>query len=150
MLFLRGPSVTWMVIMFQNIFTTAPTFMIMFLAALQEIPPTLYEAAAIDGANRWQQFVRITLPMLRPVLLLVVVLGTIGTWQIFDQVKLLTAGGPLDTTLVPVYLIYSEALGTKGPSQMGYAAAMAFLLAIIIFTFTIIQRRYIETGTEQY
>ena len=148
--FLRGPSVTWMVIMFQNIFTTAPTFMIMFLAALQEIPPTLYEAAAIDGANRWQQFVRITLPMLRPVLLLVVVLGTIGTWQIFDQVKLLTAGGPLDTTLVPVYLIYSEALGTKGPSQMGYAAAMAFLLAIIIFTFTIIQRRYIETGTEQY
>jgi len=148
--FLRGPSVTWMAIMFQNIFTTAPTFMIMFLAALQEIPPTLYEAAAIDGANRRQQFWRITIPMLRPVLLLVVVLGTIGTWQIFDQVKILTAGGPLDTTLVPVYLIYAEALGTKGPSQMGYAAAMAFLLAIIIFTFTLIQRRYIESGTEQY
>jgi multiple sugar transport system permease protein len=148
--FLRGPSVTWMAIMFQNIFTTAPTFMIMFLAALQEIPPTLYEAAAIDGANRWQQFWRITIPMLRPVLLLVVVLGTIGTWQIFDQVKILTAGGPLNTTLVPVYLIYTEALGTKGPSQMGYAAAMAFMLAIIIFVFTLIQRRFIESGTEQY
>jgi multiple sugar transport system permease protein len=148
--YLRGPSVTWMAIMFQNIFTTAPTFMLMFLAALQEVPPTLYEAAGIDGADRRQQFFKITVPMLRPVILLVVVLGTIGTWQIFDQVKILTAGGPLDTTLVPVYLIYAEALGTNGPPQTGYAAAMAFLLAAIIFVFTIIQRRFIESGTEQY
>ena len=148
--YLSGPSITWMVIMFQNIFTTAPTFMIMFLAALQEIPPTLYEAASIDGANAWQQFTRITVPMLRPVLLLVVVLGTIGTWQVFDQVKILTAGGPLDTTLVPVFLIFSEALGTNGSPRMGYAAAMAFLLAIIIFAFTFVQRRYIESSSEQY
>jgi multiple sugar transport system permease protein len=148
--YLRGPSVTWMAIMFQNIFTTAPTFMIMFLAALQEIPTPLYEAASIDGANRWQQFWKITVPMLRPVILLVVVLGTIGTWQVFDQVKILTAGGPLDTTVVPVYLIYSEALGTSGPPQMGFAAAMAFILALIIFGFTFIQRRFIERGTEQY
>ncbi|MCC6188768.1 MAG: sugar ABC transporter permease [Anaerolineales bacterium] len=148
--YLRGPSVTWMAIMFQNIFTTAPTFMIMFLAALQEIPPTLYEAASIDGASKWQQFWRVTLPLLRPVLLLVIVLGTIGTWQVFDQVKILTAGGPLDTTLVPVYLIYARALGTDGPPQMGLAAAMAFLLAIIIFLFTFLQRRFIESGTEQY
>lgn len=148
--YLRGPSVTWMAIMFQNIFTTAPTFMIIFLAALQEIPTPLYEAASIDGANRWQQFWKITVPMLRPVILLVVVLGTIGTWQVFDQVKLLTAGGPLDTTLVPVYLIYSEAIGTNGPPTMGYASAMAFLLALIIFVFTFIQRRFIESGTESY
>lgn len=148
--YLRGPSITWMVIMFQNIFTTAPTFMIMFLAALQEIPPTLYEAASIDGANGWQKFTRITIPMLRPILLLVIVLGTIGTWQVFDQVKILTAGGPLDTTLVPVYLIYSQALGTNSPPQMGYAAAMAFVLALIIFVFTFIQRRFIESGSEQY
>lgn len=148
--YLRGPSVTWMAIMFQNIFTTAPTFMIMFLAALQDIPPSLYEAASIDGANSRQQFWKITVPMLRPVILLIVVLGTIGTWQIFDQVKILTAGGPLDTTLVPVYLIYSEGLGTSGPPQMGYASAMAFILAAIIFLFTYVQRRYIERGTEQY
>ena len=148
--YLRGPSVTWMAIMFQNIFTTAPTFMIMFLAALQEIPPTLYEAASIDGGNKWQQFWKITVPMLRPVILLIVVLGTIGTWQVFDQVKILTSGGPLDTTLVPVYLIYTEGLGTNGPPTMGYACAMAFLLALIIFTFTFIQRRFIESGTEAY
>jgi multiple sugar transport system permease protein len=148
--YLQGPSVTWMAIMFQNIFTTAPTFMIMFLAALQDVPPTLYEAASIDGASSWQKFWRITLPMLRPVLLLVVVLGTIGAFQIFDQVKILTEGGPLNTTLVPVYLVYTEALGVNGPPHMGYAAAMAFLLAVIIFVFTFIQRRYIEGSAEMY
>ncbi len=148
--YLRGPSITWMAIMFQNIFTTAPTFMIMFLAALQDIPPALYEAAAIDGANKRQQFWKITLPMLRPIILLVVVLGTIGTFQIFDQVKILTGGGPLKTTLTPVFLIYRDAIGTTGPPRMGFAAAMAFLVAAIIFVFTFIQRRLIERGTEQY
>lgn len=146
--YLRGPSITWMAIMAQNIFTTIPTFMIMFLAALQDIPPSLYEAASIDGASKRQQFFKVTLPMLRPVILLVVVLGTIGTWQIFDQVAILTAGGPLDTTLTPVYLIYTEALGVSGPSRMGYAASRAFVLGLIIFFFTFIQRRFIERGTE--
>ncbi len=148
--YFRGPSITWMAIMFQNIFTTVPTFMIMFLAALQDIPPPLYEAASIDGANRRQQFFKITVPMLRPVIFLIVVLGTIGTWQIFDQVKLLTAGGPLNTTLTPVYLIFAEGFGTNGPPRMGYAASRAFVLGVIIFAFTIIQRRFIERGTEQY
>ncbi len=147
---LRGPSVTWLAIMFQNIFTTAPTFMILFLAALQDIPLSLYEAASIDGATKRQQFWRITVPMLRPSILLVVVLGTIGSFQIFDQVKIMTAGGPLDTTMVPVYLIYTEALGVNSPPRMGFAAAMAFILALIIFVFTLIQRRFIERGTELY
>ena len=78
------------------------------------------------------------------------VLGTIGTWQIFDQVKLITAGGPLDTTLVPVYLIFTEGFGESGPPRMGYAASRAFILGAIIVTFTLIQRRFIEQGTEQY
>jgi len=148
--YLRGPSVTWMAIMFQNIFTTIPTFMIMFLAALQDIPASLYEAASIDGATGRQAFWKITVPMLRPAILLVIVLGTIGTLQIFDQVKILTSGGPLGTTLTPVYLVYREALGTQGEIQFGYASAMAFILAIIIFAFTFVQRRVIERGTEQY
>jgi multiple sugar transport system permease protein len=148
--YFRGPSITWMAIMFQNIFTTVPTFMIMFLAALQDIPPPLYEAASIDGANRRQQFLNITVPMLRPVIFMIVVLGTIGTWQIFDQVKLLTSGGPLNTTLTPVYLIFSEGLGTSGPPRMGYASSRAFILGIIIFSFAMFQRRFIEKSTEQY
>jgi len=148
--YLRGPSVTWMAIMFQNIFTTIPTFMLMFLAALQDVPASLYEAASIDGATGQQAFWKITVPMLRPAILLVIVLGTIGTLQIFDQVKILTGGGPLGTTLTPVYLVYREALGTQGEIQFGYASAMAFILAIIIFLFTFVQRRVIERGTEQY
>ncbi|HEX7975126.1 MAG TPA: sugar ABC transporter permease [Anaerolineales bacterium] len=148
--YLRGPSIAWMAIMFQNIFTTAPTFMIMFLAALQDINPTLYEAAAIDGATGWQRFRRITLPLLRPIILLVVVLGTIGTLQVFDQVYLATSGGPLGTSNTPVFLIFREALGTQGPIHMGYAAALAFILAVIIFIFTYVQRRFIERGTELY
>jgi ABC-type sugar transport system permease subunit len=133
-----------------NIFTTAPTFMIMFLAALQDIPPQLYEAAAIDGASKLRQFWSITLPLLRPVILLVVVLGTIGTFQVFDQAFIMTAGGPLDTTLTPVLLIYQKVLGSQRTARAGYASAMAFLLGAIIFLFTFIQRRYIERGTEMY
>jgi multiple sugar transport system permease protein len=148
--YLRGPSIAWMCLMVQNIFTTAPTFMIMFLAALQDINPTLSEAASIDGANGWQLFRRITLPLLRPIILLVIVLGTIGTLQIFDQVYLATSGGPLDTTQTPVYMIFTEALGKQGPIQMGYASAVAFILAAIIFAFTFVQRRVIERGTEMY
>lgn len=148
--YLRGPSIAWMAIMFQNIFTTAPTFMIMFLAGLQDINPVLYEAAAIDGASSWQQFTKITLPLLKPIILLVVVLGTIGTLQVFDQVYLATQGGPLGTSLTPVYLIFREAMGSQGPINMGYASALAFILAILIFILTFIQRRVLEKGTEQY
>jgi len=81
---------------------------------------------------------------------LVVVLGTIGTLQVFDQVYLATKGGPLKTSLTPVFLIYQEALGINGPIHMGYASALAFILTVIIFIFTFIQRRGIEKGTERY
>jgi multiple sugar transport system permease protein len=139
-----------MALMAQNIFTTAPTFMIMFLAALQDINPAIYEAASIDGANGWQKFWTITLPMLRPIILLVSVLGTIGTLQIFDQVYLATAGGPLGTTNTPVYEVFTRALGKLGPIEMGYGSALAIILFAIIFVFTFIQRRYLERGTELY
>jgi multiple sugar transport system permease protein len=88
--FLRGPSIAWMAIMVQNIFTTVPTFMIMFLAALQDINPALYEAASLEGASSRQMQSKITMPMLKPIISLVAVLGTIGTLQVFDQVYLAT------------------------------------------------------------
>ena len=148
--YLHGPSVTWMAIMVQAVYTTSPTFMIMFLAALVNIPSSLYESASIDGASSWKQFWKITMPMLRPITLLVVVLGTMGCIQMFDYVKLMTAGGPLGTTLVPVYQIYTETLGINGPIRAGYGAAMAFILAVVIFALTYIQRKFIEEKTEQY
>jgi multiple sugar transport system permease protein len=148
--YFRGPSIAWMAIMFQNIFTTVPTFMIMYLAALQDINPALYEAASIEGASKRQMFKQITRPLLRPITMMIVVLGTIGTLQIFDQVYLATQGGPLKTSLTPVYLIFTEALGVNGPITMGYASALAFILAAIIFVLTLLQRRVLTQGTEMY
>jgi multiple sugar transport system permease protein len=147
--FLRGPSITWLAIMFLNIFSTIPTFMVMFLAALQDIPGHLYEAAALDGATGLRAFWSITLPLLRPVIALVVILGTIGTFLVFAQIAIMTQGGPLRTTLVPLYLIYQKTLGTGTQAEAGFGAAMAFILAFIIITITIIQRRYIESSTQQ-
>ncbi|GAC1551008.1 MAG: sugar ABC transporter permease [Herpetosiphon sp.] len=149
-IFLKGPSVTWFAVMMMNIFTTAPSLMLMFLAALQDIPTQVYEASAIDGATGSKQFFKITLPLLRPTIVLVVVLGTIGTFQVFDQVALMTHGGPLNTTLTPTYLIYTKTLGQNTTAHASQAAAMAFILAAIIFFITFIQRRYIESGSERY
>lgn len=148
--FFRGPSVAWTAIMGLAIFTTIPTFMIMFLAALQDIPGHLYEAASIDGATGFRAFWYITLPLLRPVIALVVILGTIGTFQVFDQSYVLTAGGPLKTTLTPALLIFQKTLGRQTLPEAGFGAAMAFILAAIIVLITIIQRRYIDTATRQY
>jgi multiple sugar transport system permease protein len=148
--FLKGPSIAWMAIMAMNIFTTIPTFMVMFLAALQDIPGHLYEAAAIDGSTGPHAFFKITLPLLRPVILLVIVLGTIGSFNTFDQVAIMTKGGPLKTTLAPAYLIYTKTLGEATSAEAGFAAAMAFILAAIIFAITLFQRRYIESASERY
>lgn len=142
--FVRGPSITWTAIMVLNIFTTVPTFMVMFLAALQDIPKHLYEAAALDGATGPRAFWHITLPQLRRVISLVVVLGTIGTFLVFAQVAIMTEGGPLGTTQVPLYLVYQKTLGFGTRPEAGYGAAMAFILSFIIIAITIIQRRYIE------
>ena len=147
--FFRGPSITWTAIMLMNVFSTIPTFMVMFLAALQDIPGHLYEAGALDGATGARAFWYITLPLLRPVMTLVVILGTIGTFLVFAQISVMTQGGPLRTTLAPLYLIYQKTLGTGTRAEAGFGAAMAFILAAIIITINIIQRRYIERSTEQ-
>lgn len=148
--FLRGPSIAWTAIMFMNVYSTAPSLMLLFLVALQDIPEQVYEAASIDGATGMRQFFSITLPLLRPSIVLVVVLGTIGTFQVFDQVALMTKGGPLNTTLTPAYLIYTKTLGQATSADAALGAAMAFILAAIIFAITYLQRRYIESGTERF
>lgn len=125
-------------IMAQNIWSTAGFFMIVFLAGLQDIPESLYEAARVDGAGPWQQFRHITLPLLRPTTFYVVTMGLIGCFQVFDQVYVMTEGGPLKATLTTAYLLYKEAFVNF---NMGYACAIAFVLATIIFAFTMLQKR---------
>jgi len=135
-------------IMTMNIFTTAPTFMIMFLAALQDIPKDLYEAASIDGAIGARVFWSITLPLLRPVIFLVVVLGTIGTLQVFDQIYVMTEGGPQRATLTVSFLIWKAAFKDSQVDGMAFASAMAFILFVIIFVLFLIQQRFIERSSE--
>jgi multiple sugar transport system permease protein len=140
---ISGPSIALMAIMFMNTWTTIGTMMVIFLAALQSVPGYVYEAAQIDGASAWRQFRSITLPLLRPTLFFVVTLGLIGTYQVFDQIYVMSSGGPAKTTLTVAYLVYQNGFAN---SDMGMAAAIAVLLFIIIFTLTMIQRRI--TGSE--
>jgi multiple sugar transport system permease protein len=134
-------------IMLVNIFTTTGTLMLIFLAGLQDIPTTLYEAASIDGASRIQSFLYVTIPLLRPVLFFVVTVGVIGSFQVFDQIFVMTEGGPVDSTTTIAYVIYKWAFRDT-TIKMGQAAVAAVILTIIIFTITILQRRVIEgSGT---
>ena len=137
------PSVALKSIMLMNIWSTAPFYMVIYLAALQDIPESLYEAATLDGANRFDQFVSITLPLLRPVTFFIVVMGVIGTFQLFDQSYIFSAGsgGPNNSTLTVVLLIYQYAFKSL---DMGYAAALALMLAGVIMLVTLIQRYFFK------
>jgi multiple sugar transport system permease protein len=115
------------------------------LAGLQQIPRQLSEAASIDGATPWQTFWSITLPMLKPVLLFMVVMATIGAFQMFTQSLLLTNGGPEQTTRGVVQLIYDTAFADY---RLGYGAAISWLLFLMIAGFSLIQFRLIRRFAE--
>ena len=134
---LGGPSVAMSAFVILAVFTTGGTFMLLFLAALQNLGGDVEEAAMMDGANARQRFFRVTLPQLRPTLFTVITLGLIGCWQVFDQIYTGTKGGPSKTTLTPAYLSYTAAFNDQ---QWGQGAAIAFILFAIIIVFTIIQR----------
>jgi multiple sugar transport system permease protein len=143
---ISGPSVTMMMVMMLAIWTTIGTMMVIYLAALQNIPTQVFEAAQVDGATAWQTFRYITLPMLRPTTFFVITIGLIGTFQVFDQVYVISKGKPQDTTLTIAYLVYRNAFDPSRP-LMGLASATAIVLFIIIFVFTLLQRRV--TGSDQ-
>jgi multiple sugar transport system permease protein len=136
---LGDPKVALKAIMLMNIWSTAPLFMVIYLAAMQDIPENLYEAATIDGANWFDKFIWITLPFLKPITFFVIVMGIIGTFQLFDQSYIFSrgSGGPNNSTLTVVLLIYQYAFKNL---DMGYAAALALLLTLVIMTVTLMQR----------
>jgi multiple sugar transport system permease protein len=115
---------------------SAGSGMVVWLAGLQGIPEVLYEAAEIDGAGRWAKFRHVTLPMLSPYIFYNLVMGIIGTFQIFTKAYIMTQGGPVDSTLFYVYALFNNAFRYF---RMGYASAMAWILFIIILVFTLIQ-----------
>lgn len=112
--------------------------MVLFLAGLQGIPTAIYEAATIDGADGWQRFWRITLPLLSPMLFLAVVLTVISSFQVFDQAYVMTNGGPANATNTIVLYIYQNGFQYF---RMGYASAIAWVLFGVIFVFTLLQMR---------
>ncbi|WP_214835715.1 sugar ABC transporter permease [Exiguobacterium sp. s36] len=128
-------------IMVMNIWSTVPFFMTIYLAGLQDIPSSLYEAASLDGANAWQKLMKITVPNLTPVTNYVLLMGIIGCFQLFDQAYIISGGtgGPNNATLTFSLIIYQYAFKTIG--TMGYASALAIILTVIIFTVSMLARK---------
>ncbi len=121
---------------FVHVWATLGFFALVILAGLQSIPPTLYEAAVIDGAGRWAGFRHVTLPLLMPSLMVVLVLSTIRSFEIFDHIYVLTGGGPGTATLMVVQFIYRAAFQLD---QFGLAAAASLVLFVVIFSLTVLQ-----------
>lgn len=113
--------------------------MIFFLSGLQNIDPSIYEAADIDGTTEWQKFFRITVPMLKPIILFTTITSTIGTLQLFDEVVNITNGGPANATMTLSQYIYN--LSYKFTPNFGYAAAISFVIVIAIVLLTMIQMK---------
>jgi len=126
-------------VIFMSTWKAMGYYAVIFLAGLQGIPQHLYEAAEIDGANDWQKFWRITLPLLSPTMFFVLVISIIQAFQVFGQIFIMTRGGPANSTSTIVYFIYNNAFVWF---RMGYAAAASWILFAVIFAITIIQTRW--------
>ena len=133
----RDPSYALSAVIVMGVWQGIGIKMIIYLAALQNLPDELFEAAELDGANAWQRFRRITLPMLRPATLFVGVVSIISAFQAFDQVYVLTRGGPANATTMMTYEVYKNAFATF---QMGLACAKSVVLFIFLFGLTLINR----------
>ena len=142
---LQDPSVALCAVMLVTIWKGIGWNMVIFLASLQTIPQSLYDAALIDGANRWRRFRYITLPLLRPVIATVTVLLTIGALNAFVQIYILTAGGPLHSTEVINTYLYKNAFSYL---NFGYASSMAMFLLALTLTISIVQRKVLSKKIE--
>lgn len=135
-------------IMIQNTFTTIPTLMLLFLAGLQDVPRSLYEAAEMDGAGPLQRFRNITIPAIQPVLFLVVTLGLIGTLQMFDQVAIFGDAVPLESVITLAYFVYNRMFPGAQLPEVGLASAAAIFLALFTLLMVLVQRFFIKSEVE--
>lgn len=135
-------------IMLLNIWTTVPTMMLLYLAGLQDIPGSLYEAAEVDGATTWQKFWKITVPQLKHITFLVMTMGFIGTLQMFDQVAIIGGQAPLESTVTLAYYVYVNMFPSSARPAVGLASAAAMILAVLTLIFVYLQRRITGEGRE--
>ncbi|MCL6591488.1 MAG: sugar ABC transporter permease [Firmicutes bacterium] len=144
---LRSPIWAMPAVIGVGIWKNIGFYMVIFLAGLQSIPDTYYEAAKIDGAGTWQQFKNVTLPLLMPTTMFVVIISIIASFQVFDQVYVMTRGGPLYSTETLVQYIYYHGFETF---KMGYASSVACVWFIIILIFTAMQLKYFNARITYY
>ena len=147
---LMSPTWTMPAIMIMSIWAGLGYNMILFLAGLQTIPTTVYEAADIDGANMWDKFRHITLPLLKPTMVFVVIIGFIASFQVFERIYIMTEsefgiGGVLDSALTVVAYLYD--MGFR-KFQMGYASALGYIIFAVVFIITIINIKFVKTKVE--
>ncbi|MFC1744802.1 carbohydrate ABC transporter permease [Candidatus Riflebacteria bacterium] len=136
---LNNPKTALWAIMAMDIWSAVGYYCLLFIAGLRNIDPQLYEAAEIDGASYWQQFLYITLPLLQPVFLFIVVINSIRSFQIFNEIYVMTQGGPLYATTTMVYDLYETAFQKL---EMGKACAKGYFLILVISVFTFIEFQY--------
>lgn len=142
---LANSSTAWIAIYSLGIWKGMGWAMVIFLAALQGIPPELYEAAAIDGANEWQRIRHMTLPLIRRTIFFVLVALMIGGFQVFISVLLMTGGGPLHRTEVALTYMFDEAFGNL---NFGYGAALSYVLAVVIVIVSAAQSKFFGRGDQ--
>ena len=132
-------------VMVADIWKVTPLVVLITLAALQTIPDTLYEAAVVDGANRWYKLWHITLPLLRPALTIILVIRTMDAFKVFDIIYIMTSGGPSDGTKVIAFFTYLEAFSYL---RLGRGAALAYLMTLFIAFMAFVYVRLINRETE--
>jgi len=132
-------------IMAMDVWISTGYYMVLFMAGMESIPKDLYESAELSGASAWQQFKRITLPLLRPTLTFVVVINSIKSFQIFVEVYVMTKGGPLGATTTLVYSVYHNAF--EQSDMMGYASALAYVVFVILLGMSLVQMRMLRSKT---
>ena len=147
---LMSPFWTLPAIIIMSIWAGIGYNMILFLAGLQTIPTTIYEAADIDGASVWDKFWNITLPLLKPTMVFVVIMGFIASFQVFERIYIMTEsefgiGGVLDSALTVVAYLYDTGFRKF---QMGYASALGYIVFAVIFLITIINVRFVKSKVE--
>jgi len=139
---LLEPDTALLGIMAMDVWISAGYYMVLFLAGIQAIPTDLYESALLSGANAWQRFRYITLPLLRPTMLFVIVINTIKSFQIFVEIYVMTKGGPLNATTTLVYMVYEHAF--ERADTMGYASALAFIVFALLLLFSAVQMKVLK------
>lgn len=138
---LTSTSTALIAVMLVTVWKGLGYYMVVYLAGLQSIPSDLYEAADIDGANGWQKMIRITIPLLMPSVLIVSVLSSVAAMKVFDEVYVMTGGGPLHSSETLVFYIYKEAFDKL---HMGYASAAGVILFLITLVLSILNIKFMS------